>query len=157
MSPNYERRGFFGAILIALMVAGLAGIYFGYHWYQERFYLRFYDGEMVRYMDLPPYSDRLSPARDELRGYCQIRIGTTHEQANQFLHNVCDRYGYVFSASQEAGRGGFLIQVRRDYPIEGRYSADNLLTLTWQPVLTGSNKAKAEKLSGAHQTDKKEE
>ena len=49
-------KGFMTFVLFFLIVFGLLGIYLGYGWYMQRYYVTLYDGNMTRYLDIPPFS-----------------------------------------------------------------------------------------------------
>ena len=131
-------------ILWFVLIAGAAGIYFGYHFFSERFYISLYDGDMVRYLDIPPYSIRLSSADDELRGYCKLEIKTSQEQVASFLGGLCSKKGFHF---KWLGTNEFVIIVRPNYEIRGVFK-DTTLEMTWTPVLNVSRQARHDRIFG---------
>ncbi len=132
-----SRRGFLGILIIFLLIGGLIGIYFGYGWYVERYYIKLYDGSVVRYLDIPPFTDRLNPASDDLKGECILHVGTSFEQAANFFSGVSKRYGYLAAVSGST----LTIDMRKNYRIIGEFK-DNKIFLKWQPVLPEGLKKK---------------
>jgi hypothetical protein len=132
-------RGFIGTILIILLIVGALGLYFGYNWYNERYYVTLYDGDMVRYMDIPPFCERETPASGELTGKCVLNIGTSVDQASGFYKSMCNRYGYIYSTDNDKIK----IEVHRNYIINGEFKGGKLY-LNWQPKLNKELQKKLE-------------
>ncbi len=136
------KGGFLGLVILFLFVGGLIGLYFGYQWYNHRYYIKLYDGSMTRYLDVPPFAERLSTADQELIGECTLAIGTSDEQASQFYNSMSNRLGYLFGAKDK----GWTIEVRRNYIVSGEFNSGKL-NLKWEPVLPDNLKKKAQALS----------
>lgn len=136
-----KNKGFVGYIILFLIIFGLLGIYLSRSWYIEKYYITLYDDKITRYLDIPPFAERISPASDELRGRCKISIGSSASQAFGFLKSVCDKSGYVFRNEKDSVE----IEIRKNYIIKCSL-VDEKLVLTWTPVLTGKLKQKFEKL-----------
>lgn len=136
-----KRRGFLTFVIFFLVVFGVVGLYLGYKWYNQRYYIGLYDGEMVRYIDVPPFAERISPSSDELRGECVLSVGTSVDQVNHFLRSMADRYGYIFAGDSSS----LTLEVRKNYVIKGVYDSGKL-KLEWQPVLNDKLKKKADAL-----------
>lgn len=143
------KRGFLTFVIFFLVVFGVVGLYLGYQWYNQRYYIALYDGQMVRHLDVPPFTERLSPATDELRGECLLSVGTSFDQASHFFKSVADRYGYIYSGNEK----GLTLEIRKNYQVTGAY-ADGKLRLTWQPVLNDKLKKKADALFKKAETTK---
>lgn len=136
-----NKRGILTFVVFFLIVFGLVGLFMGYKWYNQHYYVALYDGNMVRYIDIPPFSERISSASDELRGECILSVGTSSEQINHFFKSMCDRYGYLFYSKDE----GIVIEIRKNYIIKGTFG-DNKLKLVWTPQLSDKLKKKADGL-----------
>jgi len=142
MSSCCERKGgVTGLVIFIVVVLGLVGVYFGNRWFNEKYYIRLFDGENIRYLDVPPYGERITDAELELIGVCDLNIGTSKEQSNDFLENACNRYGFLWVAEEDSIR----IELRRNYLIKGDYQG-NQLKLRWTPILPEKLKARAETL-----------
>ncbi|GAB4269472.1 MAG: hypothetical protein Kow0029_05480 [Candidatus Rifleibacteriota bacterium] len=135
------KRGFLTFVVFFLVVFGIVGLYMGYKWYNQRYYIVLYDGNMTRYLDVPPFSERISPASDELRGECVLSIGTSAEQVIHFLKSMSDRYGFLFSGEGDS----ISIEIRKNYVVKGKFE-DGKLKLEWTPVLNEKLKKKADSL-----------
>ncbi|MBU1108186.1 MAG: hypothetical protein KKB51_16055 [Candidatus Riflebacteria bacterium] len=136
------RSGQAGLILLFVVIAGLVGVYFGNQYFSQKNYIRLFDGEAIRYLDIPPYAQRLTSADQELIGVCDISIGTSPDQATNFLKTTCNSYGYLCTAGEESVQ----IEIRRNYLLKGIYEG-NKLKLRWTPVLPEKLKSAAEALS----------
>lgn len=137
-----KNSGLAGGIIFVLFVFGLIALFWGYGLYIERFYIKLYDVDSTRYLDIPPYSTRLTSSDKELVGHCLIRLSLTQEQANDFLSGVCRRYGY----NMQVRENSISIVVMSDYVVEGVYDGD-YLTFSWEPRLTDALKEKAAGIS----------
>jgi hypothetical protein len=135
------KRGFLTFVIFFLIVFGLVGLYLGYNWYNTRYYIALFDDNMTRYLDVPPFCERISPASDELRGECILNVETSESQVKNFYKSMCARYGYVFKEMEN----GLQMDIRKDYVIKGAFK-DNKLTLSWQPSLNEKQKKKAASL-----------
>lgn len=133
-----RKGGLVGLILVTLVIVGLIGVYFGNQWFSQRNYIRLFDGDAIRYLDMPPYAVRLTSAELELIGVCDIDIGTSKEQASSFLKSTCNRYGYLCTGNADE----LQIEIRRHYLISGSFDK-NRLKLRWTPVLPEKLKARA--------------
>jgi hypothetical protein len=136
-----DNRGFLTFVVFFLIVFGLIGLYMGHKWYKHRYYITLYDDTMVRYLDVPPFGERVSPSTDEFRGECILSVGTSAEQVKDFYKTFCDRNGYIFKGTDY----GLQIEIRKNYEIKGTFK-DSKLVLEWDPVLNDKQKAKAESL-----------
>ncbi|PKL40320.1 MAG: hypothetical protein CVV41_19860 [Candidatus Riflebacteria bacterium HGW-Riflebacteria-1] len=143
---NDRRAGLAGLVLVIFIIIGLVGIYFGNQWFSQKYYIRLFDGDVIRYLDIPPYAERLTSADQELLGVCDINVATSKDQVNNFFNSTCNRYGYLCKTVD----GGIVIELRRNYTIKGEYNS-NTLQLRWTPVLPEKLKAKAAALT---KTDK---
>ncbi len=150
MAMIAQRRGFLTFVIFFLVVFGIVGLYMGYKWYNQRYYIALYDGNMVRYLDVPPFTERISPSSDELRGECILSVGTSLDQVNHFFKSVADRYGYIFSGDRQT----LSLEVRKNYVIKGEFD-NGKLKLEWQPVLNEKLKKKADALFKKKETTKK--
>ncbi|HOY67734.1 MAG TPA: hypothetical protein PLP29_12665 [Candidatus Ozemobacteraceae bacterium] len=135
-----HRRGQGLGLLILLLVGGIA-IWFGYGVYVERYYIALFDGDMVRYLDVPPYGKRLTPERDELRGHVEMTLETVPDQVCNFFGLLSTKRGYILRRKEAA----IEIEIRPGYVVKGLFK-DNRLTLDWNPVLNESRKARKAKL-----------
>lgn len=138
-----SRRGQ-GLFLFLLLVVGAAGIWYGYQRYEERYYINLFDDEMVRYIDVPPFGVRLSPAVDELRGYVDMKLEAAPEQACNFFGAISARRGFTFRRNDDK----IEIEVRPGYVVKGTIQEERLI-LRWNPVLDASQKRKKAKLEAA--------
>ncbi len=136
-----SRAGLAGLVLLFVVILGLVGVYFGNQWFNQKYYIRLFDGENIRYVDMPPYGERVTSAELELVGTCDINVGTSKDQVNNFLKSMCNSYGYLCTVGENEIR----IEIRRHYFIDGKYEG-NLLKLRWTPVLPEKLKARAEAL-----------
>lgn len=136
-----RKRGFLTFVVFFLIVFGIVGLFMGYKWYNQRYYIALHDGSMVRYLDVPPFTEKLSSANDELRGECILSVGTSTDQVNHFFKSMCQRYGYIFSSKD----GVIKVEIRKNYAISGTFS-DGKLKLEWKPVLSAKLKKKADDL-----------
>lgn len=136
-----NRSGLAGFVLLFVVILGLIGVYYGNQYFNQKYYIRLFDGEAIRYLDMPPYAERLTSADHEMIGVCDVNIGTSPDQVTNFLKSTCNRYGYLCTA----GEGTVQIEVRRNYVLKGTYEA-NKLKLRWTPVLPEKLKAAAEAL-----------
>lgn len=141
MQVQRANWGFLTFVVFFLIVFGIVGLYLGYQWYNQRYYITLYDGNMTRYIDMPPFAERISSANRELIGECIISIGTSSEQASHFFKSMCDRYGYLFVLKEN----GLTMEIRKNYAIEGDYT-EGKLKLTWKPVLSEKMKKRAQSL-----------
>lgn len=137
-------------VIFFLIVFGIVGLYLGYKWYNQRYYISLYDGNMVRYLDIPPFSERISSSSDELRGECVLSIGTSSDQISHFFKSMCDRYGYIYTGTEN----GLTMEVRKNYVIEGTFS-EGKIKLEWEPVLNDKLKKKSESLFKKTEAKKK--
>ena len=136
-----SRTGLAGLVLLIVVIIGLIGVYFGNQWFNQKYYIRLFDGDNIRYLDMPPYAERATAAEFELTGVCDINVGTSKDQVNNFLKSMCNRYGYLCTVNEDDIR----IEIRRHYSVEGKHEG-NLLKLRWAPVLPDKLKARAEAL-----------
>ncbi len=127
-------------LLLLVLILGGVAIYFGNGVYHEKYYVYIYDSDMVRYIDIPPYSTRKSTLDDEYLGRCSLDIQTSMDQVNLFLGNMCSRRGFNFKKSEE----GFEIEVRPGFPIIGKYGPSKL-DLYWTPILPEKIRVELEK------------
>ena len=137
-----SRTGMAGLVLLLVVIIGLVGVYFGNQWFNQKYYIRLYDGSNMRYLDMPPFAERSTSAEYELAGICDINVGTSKDQVNNFLKSMCNRYGYLCTVNED----DIKIEIRRHYYVEGKHEG-NLLKLRWTPVLPDNLKARAEALS----------
>jgi hypothetical protein len=145
---NYRKKhGFVGLGVFILLIFGLIGLYYGYEWYSQRYYIRLYDGGMVRYIDIPPFAERKGPAENDLIGECVLSINTSDEQYCQFFKSMSNRYGYLCNISEYA----LTIEVRKNYIISGEF-AKGQLKLTWTPVLGDKLQKKAQAVAAKKTT-----
>lgn len=142
MPERLARKGFLAVIILILIVGGLIGLYFGFNWYNQRYYIALYDGSMTRYIDVPPFAERKTSAEFELIGHCVLGVGTSEQQALSFYKSMCNRLGFMFSEKE----GSFTIEVRRNYTVRGEYGAGQI-KLSWTPVLPEKLKRQAAKLA----------
>ncbi|OQA08672.1 MAG: hypothetical protein BWY66_00894 [bacterium ADurb.Bin374] len=145
-----SRRGQGLFLLLLILVGGIA-IWFGYERYQERYYINLFDGEMVRYIDVPPFGVRLTPADDELRGYAELRLEAAPEQACNFFGAIAARRGFIFRRNDDT----IEIEVRPSYLVKGTIKEDRL-TLNWKPILDGARLRRKAKLEAAGRLPKDE-
>ncbi|MBF0546101.1 MAG: hypothetical protein HQM08_16775 [Candidatus Riflebacteria bacterium] len=117
-------------ILFFIFIFGIVGIYLGYNWYEEKYFINLYDGNMVRYLEIPPFAVRVSPKEDEVLGKCILDIKVSSEQAMTFLASKCESKGFAFKPKKE----GFEILIKQNYVIKGNFSG-NQLSLSWIPGL----------------------
>ncbi|EKD84331.1 MAG: hypothetical protein ACD_39C00101G0003 [uncultured bacterium] len=141
-SNNDKRAGLAGLVLLVFVTVCLVGIYFGNQWFNQKYYIRLFDGDVVRYLDMPPYAERLSSADLEMIGVCDLNIGTSKDQISNFFKSMCNRYGYLCTTSED----GIQMEIRRNYSIKGEYET-NRLKLRWTPVLPEKLKAVAAALT----------
>ncbi len=144
------RRGQ-GLFLLLLIIVGGIGLWFGYHRYQERYYINLFDGEMVRYIDVPPFGIRLTPADDELRGHAELRLEAAPEQACNFFGAIAARRGFIFRRNDDK----IEIEVRPSYIVRGIIREDRL-TLNWKPILDGARLRRKAKLEAEGRLPKDE-
>lgn len=137
-----KKSGLAGIVILLVFIVGLFGVYYGNQWFTQKYYIRIFDDNLVRYIDMPPYADRLSSSEYELIGVCDISIGTTPDQVNNFLKSMCNRYGYLCTT----GENTVQIDIRRNYSINGTYE-EGKLKLRWLPILPDKLKLRAEKLA----------
>ncbi|PKL48782.1 MAG: hypothetical protein CVV42_08240 [Candidatus Riflebacteria bacterium HGW-Riflebacteria-2] len=137
-----NRAGFAGLVILLVLIVGLVGVYFGNQWFNQRYYIKLFDGDKIRLIDIPPFAERVTSAEHELVGICDINIGTSKDQSNNFLKSMCNSYGYLCTV----GENDIKIEIRRQYYIEGKYEG-NFLKLRWTPVLPEKLKARAEALN----------
>lgn len=139
----HPKRGF-GTILFVLVLAALvAGLIYGYGFYCEKYYIALYDGEMVRYIDVPPYAKRLDLPANDLKGQCMLEIGTSQDQANTFFGAMAKRRGFVFRTKDKVGEIEFEVSPR--YLVKGVFKG-NRLALRWTPILTEALQQRYEKV-----------
>ncbi len=139
MLCGQKRRGFLALIVVILTVAGSIGLYYGYKWHNQRNYIKLYDAGIIRYLDMPPFGERLTDADRELIGNCRIAVGTSRDQTSLFFKSISDRYGFIFTPTEK----GFTMEVRKNYRVVGEYS-DEKLILDWDPVLNSKQKKEAQ-------------
>jgi len=137
------RRGQ-GLGLWILLIVGAAAIWFGHQVYEERYYVGLFDGEMVRYIDVPPFGRRLTPATDELRGYAELVMETVPDQVCNFFGALSSKRGFIFRRKE----ANIEIEVRPGYIIKGIFK-DNKLTLTWNPILNEARQLRKAKLEAS--------
>ena len=92
-----NKHGSIWVLLLVLFVIGGIAIYWGYNKYMQTLYIGFYDGNKIRYLDVPPFAERITPASLEVLGECDIRFSTIDEQVLQFFKATATKYGYFFS------------------------------------------------------------
>ena len=136
-----RKKGSLGCFVAFILVAGLIGVFFGYGFYIERYFITLYDVPMTRYLEVPSFATRISPAADELHGVCTFSVALLPEQAEMVLSGSCKKRGFQFKPREK----GFEIEVRPGYRILGRYQ-DQYLTLIWEPNLDEKNLRRAEKI-----------
>ena len=133
--PTIERNtrkgqmGFVTLFFIALVA--LAAIYWFYGYYNKRYYISCYDGEMTRYLEVPPYTTRKTLVDEELIGRCAMEVGVSQDQVNTFLSSMCQRKGFQFRTKTD----GLEIEISPQYIVRGTYS-QTTLSLLWKPKLT---------------------
>jgi hypothetical protein len=125
-----RREGLAGLVLLIVVIIGLIGVYYGNQWFNQKYYIRIFDDNVVRYLDMPPYAERITSADYELIGICDISIGTSQDQINNFLKIMCNRYGYLCTTNEDTVQ----IDIRRNYSIKGTYDTSKL-SLRWTPIL----------------------
>lgn len=126
-------RGFGTVLFLLLLVAAVIGIIYGYFVYTESKYIALHDGEMTRYLDVPPYSKRTGPPTLDLKGTCLIEIGITPDQANTFFGSMSSRRGFVFRSKEKESEIEF--EIRPNYLVKGKYH-EAKLSLSWTPILS---------------------
>ena len=79
----YNKKGNLATFITLFIIILLSAIiYIGYQKYQERFFINFYDdSSMDHFLEIPGYCERLTDANKELIGECDLKIGTSFEQA----------------------------------------------------------------------------
>ncbi len=137
-------------IILTVLIFGAIGLYFGYYFFLEKNYIALYDGNIVRYLDIPPYCSRETPATHELKGECTIRIGTSNEQMNSFFGSMCHRKGFIFETDENNKK--IKISIPGGYAVTGQYT-ENELILSWDPVLSAKQLTRYRKLFGEPQQD----
>lgn len=137
-----NKHGSIWVLLLVLFVIGSIAIYWGYNKYIQTLYIGFYDGNKIRYLDVPPFAERITPASLEVLGECDIRFSTIDEQVLQFFKATATKYGYFFSRADTKSDSSFEITVRGDYVIKGTFDK-NILQLRWNPVLPPDMQKKA--------------
>jgi hypothetical protein len=137
-----KTKGFIAYILLLFLIAGAVGLYYGYFWYQEKYYINLFDGAKVRRLEVPPFAERKSPASLELKGECKLKVGTSFAQAKQFYKEVCRKKGFAFD---EMGSSEISIGIKRNYVIKGVHENNDLI-LKWNPVLTSGQQKKYKSL-----------
>lgn len=143
-------RGFMTFVLFFLIVFGLLGVYLGYGWYMQRYYITLYDGNMTRYLDIPPFSERITSANDELRGECVLSIGASSNQAIEFLGAVSSKYGFIFIKNEK----GAEIEIHKNYVVKCTIDK-NMLKMNWKPKLSEKLKKKYKSLFPNEKSKKK--
>ncbi|NLI78482.1 MAG: hypothetical protein GX442_18835 [Candidatus Riflebacteria bacterium] len=134
------RKGF-GTILFLLLLAGVVvAIVYGYNRYNEKYYIALYDGEMVRYIDIPPFTRRVDPPVDDLKGKALLDIEVSPDQVNTFFGTMSSRRGFVFRTKE----GQCEFEVSGGYVVKGTFK-QNQLSLQWTPILTESLQQKFQK------------
>lgn len=133
-----------GLFLLVLFLVGGTAIWYGYQRYEERYYINLFDGAMVRYIDIPPFGVRQTPASDELRGYAEMVLEAAPEQACNFFGVISQRRGFTFRRNEEK----IEIEVRPGYIVKGIIQEDRL-SLRWNPVLDESRKKRKAKLEAS--------
>ncbi|NCB38943.1 MAG: hypothetical protein EOM80_09245 [Erysipelotrichia bacterium] len=151
MQVKRANWGFLTFVVFFLIIFGIVGLYLGYKWYNQKYYIALYDGNMTRYLDIPPFAERLTPSNRELLGECSIAIGTSSDQTNHFFKGTCDRYGYIYSLKENF----FTIELRKNYVIKGEF-ADGKMKLTWTPSLNDKMKKRAQALFKEEAKEKKD-
>lgn len=134
-------RGFSNFLFLLFLITAVVLLYLGNIAYVEHYYIAFYDGEMVRYIDVPPFAKRITPASEELSGRFSSDIEVVAEQTNAFLKSICDRRGFTFRKGEKDNQ--FDIEIRPGYFVKGKYSGSKM-HLVWNPILPESLKAKVE-------------
>jgi len=127
-----------------MLIVGAAAIWFGHQWYEERYYIGLFDGEMVRYVDVPPFGRRMTPAADELRGYAEMVMETVPDQVCSFFGALSSKRGFLFRRKDSE----IEIEVRPGYIVKGIFK-ENKLTLTWNPILNEAQKVRKAKLEAS--------
>ena len=137
-----ENRGQVGFFFLLFIIGALAGLYFGYDLYIEKYYFTFYDGEMTRFLEIPSYVARETPGNLELVGQCALRTSVVPEQVAFVLESACKKRGYPFKQD----KNDFVIEVSPTYKVRGRFLEGKLL-LSWKPVLLPKLEKKAGKIT----------
>jgi len=130
-----DRKGFAKFIFFVLLIAAIIGIVYGYTAYTQLHTIALFDGEMTRFIDIPPYSKRISPTTMDLKGICTVDVGTTAEQADTFFGGMSSRRGFIFRSKENGRKIEF--ELRPDYIVKGEYK-DTKLIFNWVPVLSES-------------------
>ncbi len=135
MRPNtnagFTRKGLAGILVLFVLILVAGGLYWFWGYSTQRNYISCYDGDITRYIDIPPYSKRLSPVEHELIGHAKLEIGVTQDQVNTFLGAMCTRKGFIFRSNPDM----LEIEISPTYIMKGTYDQNNL-TLLWVPKLS---------------------
>lgn len=135
-----------GVLIFFVFLAFLGlGMYFAYGMYINKYYVTFYDYPKNKYLDVPPFAERITSPKLELLGECDIRFNTIDEQISSFFLATSSKHGFSFEKKDSENGGPFEIVVKKDYVIYGGFEG-NILKLRWTPVLTPSLQVKARKL-----------
>jgi len=136
-----KSKGQIGVFVLILLIAGALGVYFGYDFYLEKYYLTLYDAEMVRYLELPSFSSRETSADLELVGQCILKCSVVMEQVFFVLESTCRKRGYFFRQEKES----IEIEITPKYKIKGKF-LDSKLYLQWKPEIPLKLQKKAAKV-----------
>jgi hypothetical protein len=136
------KQGQIGTFFVLLLAGGLIALYFGYFHYLERYFIQFHDGDTIRYLEIPSYAVRKSPARDEFFGQCVLGIALSPEQAAMNLASDCKKRGFSFRPLPN----GFEIELGPKYIVTGWYR-ESKIELVWKPILTEKKQKKVAKMA----------
>jgi hypothetical protein len=140
-----NKRGLALYIFLALFILLGLGIYYGYGLYINHYYITFYDHPKNKYLDVPPFAERITSPKLELLGECDIRFATIDEQVANFFLSTSSKHGFHYEKKGKDTNSSFEITVKKDYVIYGSFEG-NILKLKWTPVLTPNLQMKARKV-----------
>ena len=138
------RKGQVGAIFLFLIILGVIGLYYGHQQYMEKYYISFYDGSITRYLEIPPFTQRISPGYYELFGRCSLRFATAIDQFTMAFESSCRKRGFFLKALKE--KDSFEVEIAPKYKIHCQFS-ENVMEMSWNPTLTESLQKKIAKLT----------
>lgn len=111
-------------------------IYIGYEYYIEKYYIKLYDNDMIKYLDIPPYSKRITPSYYELLGECKVKTFLTLDEIKYFYSSTLVKKGYSIKHSEQDY--AFEIVVGKDYTVKCKYNGKDDLTFLWTPRLNSN-------------------
>ena len=138
------RKGQVGIFFLFLIILGVIGLYFGHQQYMEKYFISFYDGNITRYLEIPPYTQRVSPGYYELFGRCSFRFATAIDQFTMAFESSCRKRGFFLRAMKEKNCSE--LEITPTYKIQCRFS-ENMLEMSWNPILSEKLQKKIAKLS----------